>query len=167
MTRQQRSLRRWQGVIQWIASTRPGARVLSHTIHHIDRLLMRVTGGKVSSSEVLAGLPTVRLTTIGAKTGKERTVPVMGIQDDERWILIASNWGTDSHPAWYHNLRANPEVELSYRGHPRRYVAREATGEERDEYWELATQWYLGFEPYQRRSSNRQIPVIVLAPADG
>lgn len=127
---------------------------------------MRLTGGRVSTASVLAGLPTVRLTTTGAKSGKERTVPVMGLQDSERWILIASNWGTDSHPAWYHNLRANPEVELTYNERTDRYSTREATGNERTRYWNRAKELYVGFEPYQQRASGRPIPVVVLEPVD-
>lgn len=166
MRQEQCEPRWWQRVMQKIASTRVGAWVFSHTTHHIDRVLMNISGGRVSTSKVLAGLPTVRLTTIGANTGKERTVPVMGIQDGEKWIVIASSWGSDTHPAWYYNLKTNPEVQLTYNDHTNRYIAREATGDERVKYWKRATQMYIGFEPYQRRANDRQIPVIVLTPTE-
>lgn len=166
MSNEQTKPRWWQRLLQRIATTRVGAWVFSYTTHHVDRALMDVSRGRISTSKVLAGLPTVELTTIGAKTGRERTVPVMGLQDGEEWILIASNWGNDSHPAWYHNLKANPAVELTYEGQTDRYIAREATGEERDDHWKRAKQWYLGFEPYQRRAANREIPVVILTPKE-
>jgi deazaflavin-dependent oxidoreductase (nitroreductase family) len=134
-------------------------------LHHVDPVLMRLSGGRVSVPEVLAGLPTVRLTTTGAKTGKARTVPVLGLPDGERWVLFATNWGGDRHPAWYHNLRANPEVELTYRDDTGRYVARDATADERATYWDRARALYVGFEAYKRRT-DREIPIVVLEPAD-
>lgn len=156
----------WQRAIQWIAATRVGAELFSNTTHHLDRVLMRITDGRVSTSRVLAGLPTVMLTTIGAKTGKERTVPVMGMPDGDEWIVVASNWGGEAHPAWYHNLQANPEAELSHLGDTQRYVAREATGDEYDDYWNRASRLYIGFDPYRRRSSGREIPIMVLSPVE-
>lgn len=156
----------WQRLLQRIGATRAGAWLFSRTAHRTDLILMPLTGGRVSTASVLAGLPTVRLTTIGAKTGKERTVPVMGLQDDEKWILIASNFGNESHPAWYHNLRTNPEVKLTYNDQTNQYIAREATGEERSTYWNRAKELYVGFEAYQRWASGRQIPVVILEPVD-
>lgn len=154
----------WQRVMQRVAATRVGSWVFSHTLHHIDRVLMDVSGGRVSVPKVLAGLPVVRLTTIGAKTGKERTVPVVGLHDDGKWIVVASNWGGDSHPAWYHNLRSNPDVKLTHNDQTDQYVARDATEDEWETYWRQATDLYVGFEPYQRRSDDRQIPIVVLEP---
>lgn len=156
----------WQRFLQRIAATRPGSWLFSHTLHHIDKTLLKLSGGRFTSAQVLAGLPTVELTTTGARTGKPRTVPVMGMRDGDYWVLVASNWGRDRHPAWYHNLRENPEVELSHNGEKRRYVAREANAEERGEYWRRAKELYVGFEGYRRRSGDRQIPVVVLTPEE-
>ncbi|MFB6170688.1 MAG: nitroreductase/quinone reductase family protein [Haloarculaceae archaeon] len=152
--------------MQKLPSTRPGAWLFSRTLHHVDPVLMRLSNGRVSIPRVLAGIPTVRLTTTGAKTGKERTVPVLGLADGERWVLFASNWGGDRHPAWYHNLRADPEVELAHDGESERYVARDATEGERETYWPQARELYVGFAAYQRRT-DREIPIVVLEPADG
>jgi len=69
--------------------------------------------------------------------------------------------------AWYHNLKARPEVEACTDGRPERYVAREAEGAERERLWKLATKLYSGYEDYQARASHRRIPVIVLEPAKG
>lgn len=154
----------WQRLLQRVAATRPGAWLFARTAHHIDLVLLRLSGGRLSMSRVLAGLPTVRLTTTGAHTGTERTVPVMGMPDGEQWILLASSWGSETHPAWYHNLRANPVVTLEYRRETNRYVARVASGTERERYWQRATDVYVGFEAYQRRAGDREIPVVVLEP---
>ena len=77
MPHEQPSPRWWQRLLQQIPSTAVGARVFSRTLHHIDPLLLRLSDGHVSIPQVLAGLPTIELTTIGAKSGKERTVPVL------------------------------------------------------------------------------------------
>lgn len=163
MARKQPSPRWWQRLLQKIPSTAVGAWVFSRTLHHIDPILLRLSNGRVSIPQVLAGLPAIELTTIGAKSGKERTVPVLGLPDGEKWVVFATNWGGQRHPAWYHNLQANPEVEVSYKGQTDTYVARDADPEERTTYWERAKQMYVGFEAYQRRT-NREIPIVVLTP---
>lgn len=112
----------------------------------------------------VAGLPIVRLTTTGAKTGVERTVPLVGLRDGEQWVLIASNWGRECHPAWYHNLLENPEVSLTHDGRTGEYVARVAAGGERETYLDRAGEAYVGYELYRRRSGDRPIPVVVLSP---
>lgn len=139
-------------------------RFMSRTLHHIDLFLMRITKGKVSVPKTLGGLPVVRVTTIGAKTGRERTVPLLGMRDGEKWVLVASNWGNEKHPAWYYNLRANPEVRLSHKEQTNQYTAREATEEERPEYWEQAKELYPNYENYQQYAGGRQIPIVVLTP---
>lgn len=155
----------FQRQIQKLAATRPVAWVFSYTLHHVDRLLLRLSGGRYSIPEVFAGVPVVRLTTTGAKSGRERTAPVLGFRDGEQWFLVASNWGGDSHPGWYHNLSANPAVELTVGDETRSYVARDATGDEREAYWQRAVETYGGFEAYRRRAGDREIPVVVLEPA--
>lgn len=159
-------IRPWQRFVQRFASLRVVSWIFSHTLHYVDVVLMRLSGGRVSIPRQLAGLPVVRLTTIGAKTGKVRTVPLVGLRDGENWVLIASNWGNERHPAWYHNLKANPAVELTHEDETERYIARDATDDERAEYWERASEIYPGYEAYRERSGDRQIPVVVLEPAE-
>lgn len=166
MTQSQPDPRWWQRLVQVIPSSRPGAWLFSHVLHHIDRPVMRATGGRVCLTEITAGLPIVRLTTTGAKTGKERTVPVGALQDGDKWVLIASNWGSEKHPSWYYNLMENPEVELSRKGQTNEYKAREASGEERENYLEQIREVYRGIEPYEQRSGDRQIPIVVLTPIE-
>lgn len=164
MTHSHNQPRWWQRLMQRLAASRPGSWFFSHTLHHIDRVLMAATNGRVSIPRLLAGLPVIRLTTTGAKTGKERTVPVLGLRDGEKWVVVASNWGGDRHPAWYHNLNANPTVTVTHNDESNQYVARDATDDEWDTYWDTATDLYVGFEPYQRRSADRHIPIVVLEP---
>lgn len=157
-------LRWWQRLARRIAFTRIGAWLFARTLHHLDRMLLNVSDGGLSTPRILGRVPVVRLTTIGAKTGKERTVPVLGLREGEWWLLVASNWGRDHHPAWYHNLQVNPEVTLTHRNGTAGYVARDATAEERDQYWHRIKEEYPGFELYQERSGSRQIPLVVLEP---
>lgn len=156
----------WQRLVTRLVSSRVGSWICSYTLHHIDNALLRLSDGRVSTPQLLAGLPVVRLTTTGARTGKERTVPVLGFRDGDEWFLIASNWGAEGHPAWYHNLKANPEVTLRHDDQTGRYVAEEVTGERRESYWRQANQLYPGYEAYRRRSGNRHIPVVVLRPIE-
>ncbi|WP_232701620.1 nitroreductase family deazaflavin-dependent oxidoreductase [Halobacterium wangiae] len=148
------------------AATRVGTWVLSQTLPRIDRALQSVSGGRLSISRVLSttGVPIVELTTVGAKSGKRRSVPVLGYRDGREWVVVASNWGREAHPAWYHNLRANPEVELAFRGETDQYVAREVTGAERAAYWRRLRELNPELEPYQERSGDRDLPVVVLTP---
>jgi len=108
----------------------------------------------------------VLLTHTGAKSGKKRTTPLAYFTDDDDVVLIASRGGHRDHPAWYHNVVANPEVELWTKGGGGRYRARDATGNERERLWALATGFYPGFARYQERAGDRRIPVIVCSPQD-
>ena len=154
----------WHRLIRGIASTAVGAWVSAPTLHHLDRIIMRLFGRRASLTRLFAGVETVWLTTTGAKSGLPRTVPLLGIEEGEKIILIASNWGQGHHPVWYRNVRAHPEVTVSVRGREAVYVAREAPEAEREEYWEKVVVYYPGYAAYQRRVRGRQIPVIILTP---
>jgi deazaflavin-dependent oxidoreductase (nitroreductase family) len=154
----------WQHLVHEIASTRPGAWLFSHAAHRVDRVFIQRSGGRRSLTSALSGLPVVTLTATGAKSGRPRSVPLVGIEDGERVVLIASNFGRAHHPAWYHNLRANPEATLSVRGHTRSYVAREANDAEREDYWRQAVELYVGYGAYKKRTGGRRIPIMVLTP---
>jgi deazaflavin-dependent oxidoreductase (nitroreductase family) len=131
----------------------------------IDPLLMRATRGLL---KVPSGTPTVLLTHIGAKSGNQRTTPLVYFTEDDKVVLIASQTGKPKHPAWFHNLRANPEVELWAGGRGGPYRAREAEGKERERLWTLATRLYPGYNDYQRKAdlAGRRIPVVVCEPRD-
>jgi deazaflavin-dependent oxidoreductase (nitroreductase family) len=154
----------WYYFNQKLASTRIGSWIFSRTVHRLDRILMSLTNGKASIPGLFAGLPVIRLTTIGHKSGKERTVPLAGFRDGEKWFVIASNFGSQDHPAWYKNLKANPEVKITHDGQTRSYLARDATESERKDYWDQASEIYIGYEAYKDRAGDREIPIVVLEP---
>lgn len=87
-----------------------------------------------------------------------------GIPDREKTILIPSSFGSSSHPAWYHNLRVNPEVQLTKKGLTEKYHAHIAAQAERDKYWQLALHYYPGYQAYEQRCGGREIPIVVLEP---
>ncbi len=164
MASQQHKPTRWQRLMQRIAASRPGAWLFSRVLHYIDRPLLRISKGRLSVPGIVAGLPVVMLTTMGAKSGQLRTQPVLGIIDADKVVVFASNWGRSSHPAWYHNLRANREAQVSGEGRAGMYVAHEATGAERERYWQGGLEAYRGLASYERRAHGRLIPVVVLTP---
>lgn len=154
----------WPRLALRLASTALGAWLLRRTAHHADRLLLKVSGGRHTLTTLLTGLPVVTLTTTGARSGKRRTVPVVGIPRGKEVALIASNFGHSRHPAWYHNLQAHGQVTLTINGQTERYLARNARGAERREVWQQAVTLYAGYEAYRKRAAERKIPVIILAP---
>jgi deazaflavin-dependent oxidoreductase (nitroreductase family) len=108
-------------------------------------------------------LPIVSLTTVGARSGQRRSVPLIGVPDGDRIVIIASNYGQTRHPSWYHNLRANANCTAIVAGVERALVARELEGPEREAAWNLDLRVYPPRALYAQRTS-RQIPVIVLEP---
>ena len=145
--------------VAFVASA-PGSWLLRKVMHRIDRPLLRLTRGRVSLG---IDFPVLLLTTTGAKTGKQRTVPLLYTEWNGSYALIGSRFGTDRHPGWYHNLRANPEATVEIRGERIPCVAREAREDERAQIWERAVRMYPGYETYRARTSRR-IPVVVLTP---
>ena len=111
------------------------------------------------------GRPVVILTTVGAKTGKLRKTPLMRIEHDGAYAVIASLGGAPKHPVWYWNIVAHPHVELQDGPVKKDYRAREVTGEERAAWWERAVATWPDFDEYEKKT-ERVIPVFVLAPFD-
>jgi len=132
-------------------------------VHQIDRLILKWTKDKHSASEIL-GWPIIQLTTVGAKTNQPRTMPLVGIFDHEKIILIASSFGREHNPGWYYNLKAHPECDVNFNGRSGKYIARETTGQEYERYWQLATSFYAGYDKYKHRAAHRHIPVMLLEP---
>ncbi|CAO5153337.1 F420H(2)-dependent quinone reductase MT1609 [Frankia sp. AiPs1] len=111
----------------------------------------------------LNGKPVIILTTRGAKSGKIRKTPLMRVEHEGAYAVVASLGGAPKHPVWYHNIVADPHVELQDGPTRLDYVAREVTGEEKDRWWERAVAAWPGYDEYQRKT-DRQIPVFVLEP---
>jgi deazaflavin-dependent oxidoreductase (nitroreductase family) len=109
----------------------------------------------------LRGVPIIVLTSVGARTGKLRKTPLMRVEHDGDYAVVASMGGAPEHPVWYHNVTAHPHVELQDGAIRRDYLAHEATGAERDVWWQRACAVWPDYEAYQQRTS-RQIPVLVL-----
>ncbi|MGJ6969627.1 nitroreductase family deazaflavin-dependent oxidoreductase [Streptosporangium sp. G11] len=109
------------------------------------------------------GLPIVLLTLRGAKSGKVRHTPVMRIERNGRYAVVASKSGAAAHPDWYHNIKAHPEIQLQDGTETRTYVARELQGSERAEWWEHAVTAFPQYTEYQK-NTDRVIPVLVLEP---
>ncbi|MCA9866107.1 MAG: nitroreductase family deazaflavin-dependent oxidoreductase [Anaerolineae bacterium] len=153
-----------QRFVRGLIATRPAARLLAHTIPHIDRAVFRLSGGRTTAAALFTGLPILTLTTTGAKSGRPRAVTLVGIPDGERIILIASNWGQASNPAWYYNVKGYPQVTVSRDGRTDAYTARELSGQQRETAWARAVALYPGYRGYAARAGGRTIPVIMLEP---
>jgi deazaflavin-dependent oxidoreductase (nitroreductase family) len=153
-----------QRALHPILRTKASGWFLARTLHHFDRPVLRLSRGRHSLTSLLAGLPGVTVTTIGAKSGQPRSQPLVVLPDGENVILIASNYGQKHHPAWYYNLRAHPEVQLTYEGRTMNYIARETSGEERERCWQRAVDLYSGYARYKERAGQRQIGVFLLTP---
>ncbi|UJP40723.1 nitroreductase family deazaflavin-dependent oxidoreductase [Cellulomonas palmilytica] len=125
--------------------------------------LYESSGG--TQGTTLNGKPVVILTTVGASSGRLRKNALMRVEHDGRYAVVASMGGAPQHPAWYHNVVANPLVELQDGPVRKDYVAHEATGAERDEWWERAVEVWPDYDVYVTRTS-RTIPVFVLEPVD-
>jgi deazaflavin-dependent oxidoreductase (nitroreductase family) len=119
----------------------------------------RANGGKVGGP--FEGAPLLLLTTTGAKSGKKHTTPVMYLEDGDRVLVFASKAGAPSNPAWYHNLRANPEATVEVGTDTYRVAAEVLEGEERDRLYAKQAAAYPGFAEYQEKT-DRVIPVVAL-----
>jgi F420H(2)-dependent quinone reductase len=114
----------------------------------------------------LQGRPIILLTSVGAKTGKIRKTPLMRIEHNGEYAVVASRGGAPTHPVWYWNLVKNPHVELQDGNVKRDYQAREVSGEERAVWWERAVEAWPPYADYQTKT-DRIIPVFVLTPISG
>lgn len=109
------------------------------------------------------GAPLLLLHTVGARTGERRINPMMYLRDGDRYIVFASKAGADSHPAWYHNLLADPDARIEVGDQTLRVRADDLHGPERDELFARQAALYPGFADYQRKTT-RIIPVVALRP---
>ena len=111
----------------------------------------------------LRGHPVIVLTSVGAKTGKLRKTPLMRVEHDGEYAVVASRGGAPQHPVWYWNLAANPQVELQDGAVKKDYLAREVHGPERDLWWQRAIEAWPDYASYQTKTT-RIIPLFVLTP---
>lgn len=148
------------------AGWKPFSWFYARTLQTIDRGVFRLTRGRATFTSWLADLPVAWLTTAGAKSGIERSCPVLALPaDDGKLVVIASNYGQRNNPSWYHNLRANPRATVLFDGASREMVARELEGEDREAWYERGIEVYPGWVQYRKRAAHRKIPVIELSEA--
>ena len=122
--------------------------------------IYKASGGRIGHRG--PGLPTMLLLEhTGAKSGKTRTSPLLYFEDGDDLVIVASKGGFPKHPAWFHNLKANPDTTVQVGTEKRDVRARVATAEERERLWPKAVKTYKGYEQYQERT-DRQIPLVIL-----
>jgi deazaflavin-dependent oxidoreductase (nitroreductase family) len=132
-------------------------------ISQLHALWYRVSGGRIGGRVLDA--PVLLLTTIGRKTGKQRTTPLLYLQDGDDLVVVGSNSGKDKAPLWWSNLLNEPFAQVNVNGQVRDVIAHQAEGAERERLWRLLLKMYATYAEYQTRTA-REIPVMVLRPAD-
>jgi deazaflavin-dependent oxidoreductase (nitroreductase family) len=128
--------------------------------------LYESSGGTKGTTLANTGIPVVVVTNLGARSGKVRKTPVMRVEHDGKYAMVASKGGAPEHPLWYYNLRANSLVELQDGPDKRDMSAREVSGAERAEWWDRAVAVFPNYAEYQQKTT-REIPVFVLEPVAG
>ncbi|HTZ85983.1 MAG TPA: nitroreductase family deazaflavin-dependent oxidoreductase [Solirubrobacteraceae bacterium] len=127
--------------------------------------LYRRSNGKLGGH--LPGWPAARillLDHVGAKSGLKRTSPLMYHEDGDLVAVVASKAGQPTHPAWFHNLKANPDTRIQIGSAVRNVRARVASDEERDRLWPRFVAFYPGYDFFQRNAKGREIPIVILDP---
>jgi len=155
----------WQRGLRRFAASGPGSWLFSRILDPLDRLTFRATKGRHLMSSLLSALPVAMVTTVGARSGRQRTVPLLALPTDDGLAVIGSNYGKPKHPAWRHNLRASAEGEVDVEGRRWRFRAVEVEDERRERIWQEALRTYPGFAAYAKRAAPRRISVFVLEPA--
>lgn len=123
------------------------------------------SGGTKGTTLRDTGLPVIVMTNLGARSGKIRKTPLMRVEHEGRYAVVASQGGAPKHPVWYFNLKSEPHVELQDGPIKRDMRAREVTGAERAEWWQRAVAAYPPYADYQKKT-DREIPVFVLEPIE-
>jgi deazaflavin-dependent oxidoreductase (nitroreductase family) len=151
-------------MVRRTAATRPVSWLYARIQPPTDSFIYRRTNGRATLSSWMSDLPIVMLTTTGAKSGRSRTTPVLALAEGDALVVIASNYGRPYHPAWYHNLRANPRASVAVDGTTREVEARQLSGEERERYFRRGAELYPGCNHYVKWAGERRIGVFRLEP---
>ena len=136
------------------------------TMNTVHRGLLKISGGRLGWNA--SRMPVLELTTIGRKSGRPHSVMLTSpVQDGSNVVVVASRGGDDHHPAWFLNLRDNPDVEVAMNGKPKqRMRARVANADERARLWPLVTADHKNYAGYQTKT-DREIPLVLLESASG
>jgi deazaflavin-dependent oxidoreductase (nitroreductase family) len=157
----------WKRNLGWVLggqmfASKKGLALYRKVAAPLEAPLMKASRGRIRFAFTT---PMVVLTSIGARSGERREIPLLYFTDGDDVILIASNYGGDRHPAWYHNLVATPECELHTGAQGGRFVAHEVDGQDRDRLYRLAVDRLAKvFSLHEQRSGTRTIPVMRLSP---
>jgi F420H(2)-dependent quinone reductase len=144
-------------------SARTAWRLIGKGMTGTHAAIYRASGGKLAGR--MFNSPVLLLITTGRKTGRERTTPLLYLEDGENLVVVASVGGAPRNPDWYWNLKANPEARVQMQDRTLRVRAQEAEGEEKRRLWRRVVEMYPPYEDYQRRT-EREIPVFVLRPME-
>lgn len=137
--------------------------LLMKTMNGVHRVVLKVSGGRLGWDA--GDMPVVELTTIGRKSGEPRSVMLTSpIQEGDTIVVVASRGGDDRHPAWFLNLRDNPDVQVTTKAGTRPMTARVASAEERARLWPLVIADHKNYAGYQTKT-DREIPLVLLDPA--
>src|SRR5438477_6539109 len=126
-------------------------------------MLYALSGGRIDPSDDRAGF--LKLTTVGRKSGKQRTTDLLYIKDGASYVITASNAGKDKHPGWFFNLQSNPEVTIQVKGQRKSVVAEIAGPEKRRELWARLLEIASMYKGYEKRT-DREIPLVMLHPSE-
>ncbi len=159
--RRQRDKSAIDRLLQRFGRSKIGGKLFITVFPEIDKRLIPLTRGRL---KIAMGQPICLVHTRGAKSGQPRSTPLLYTPRGDAMVLVASKAGAERNPAWYHNLKANPDVDVDVGGRRRPMHAREVEGAERDELWALVNDNYDGYDTYQHRAGGRRIPVLVLEP---
>lgn len=130
----------------------------------LNTKLYRLTDGRIGGRVPGTNAPIILVHHTGRRSGTHRVSPLIAREIEGRWVIVASKGGTDRHPAWYHNLKANPKTEIEVGSRRIEVSARVVEGAERDELWPKMVEVYPSYEDYQRFAGERRIPVLSLDP---
>ena len=156
----------FQRTVQRLTATPLISRLLSRTLNPLDRLVLTLTGGRLTATRALAGVPVLSIETTGARTGRRHPVTLLAIPHGTGYVLIATALGSRHNPAWYHNLLAHPTVNVTVDRVNSAFQARVTAGDERQACWAQAIAVYPGYVAYLQRA-GRPIPVLLLTPLEG
>jgi deazaflavin-dependent oxidoreductase (nitroreductase family) len=155
----------FQRSMQALAGTRPGAWFFSKVLRHLDSGMARLTGGRTTIAETLAGLPVLDVTTTGRRSGQRRTSHLIAIPHGDTLALLGTNFGQTSTPAWVLNLEAEPQAHAQFKARGVDVVARAATEDELAAIFAASRDYYGGYAKYQQRITGRRVRAFVLEPA--
>jgi len=156
----------WRSRILAVVGTRPGTWLMARTVTPLDSSVHKLTRGRYTASAVIAGLPVIMLTTTGARSGKPRTNPLVGVPVGDDLAVIGSNFGQASHPGWVYNLRAAPNAAVTFRDKTVAVLARPADSDEYEQAFRTGARLIPAFRQYRERVTGREIDVFILTPRD-